>query len=352
MTFHSLRIRNFQSLHNVSLDLLPFTVIVGPSSSGKSALTRAIRTLVSNRRGTEWITHGERTASITATTDRGTITLTRSRSTASSDNAYTITPADDPNASRTYSKLGGDTPEDVSRFLGLSAGSSSVPPVNFAGQFDKPFLLDESAAEVARTLGALTNVSVIFDGARESNRQKLTASATLKLRQADLDTVRARIPEFKALKAQDEALTRTEFLISTARTLTSRISQLEDALLAVETLEPILADLEAQASRPIPSDSALVRALEAVRSFEKALSRVPALAASVKAAEAVYASVEQDEDRLFSSYRDLTDSATADLSAFVRANLDPMLTLPRDGGTYVELNHAVGIFLSYLEMKA
>lgn len=347
-TIHSLHVRNFQSLHDVKLELLPFTVIVGKSSSGKSALTRAIRTLVSNRRGTEWITHGERTAAISATTNAGTVTLTRSRTSSSSDNAYRILPADDPAQERTYAKLGGDTPEDVSRFLGIDSNS----PINFAGQFDKPYLLDESTAEVARTLGALTNVNVIFEGARESNRRKLTAAQTLKTRASDLDSIKARIPEFRALKGQDEALTQAEALIAKARELERSIARITQALTVIEVTAPTIERLQALADVPVPDETPVLRAHKALSDLSTMLGRVSTLGRALKAAQEAYAVTEEQEAQALARYATLAGTVTQDVRAFVEGNLDRMYVQPHDTGTYVELGHAVEIFIRYLETKA
>lgn len=349
MSIHSLRVRNFQSLHDIQLDLLPFTVIVGPSSSGKSALARAIRTLVSNRRGTDWITTGERTASITAVTDAGTVTLTRSRTSSSPDNSYTITSGDD---TRTYAKLGGDTPDDVSRFLGIPSGTSDEPPINFAGQFDKPFLLADSAAAVARTLGALTNVSVIFDGARESNRRKLATTALLKTRAADLDAVKARVPEFQSLKAQGEALTEAEALILTAQDQQRQIARLTDALYVLETLEPSIALLQARADRVLPDDSGILRAQEAHRSFQQALARVSTLSQAQRAAQAVFDQADADLSAAEERYAAVIEKSTSDVRTYVEEHLDPMMIQPHDTGKYVEFNHVVSIFLQFLAQRS
>lgn len=348
MTLHSIAVRHFQSLHDVTLDLQPFTVIVGPSSSGKSALTRALRTLVSNRRGTEWITHGERVASISATNDKGTVTLTRSRTTSSPENSYVITPADDPEAQRTYTKLGGDTPQDVSEFLGIPANN----PLQFAGQFDKPFLLDDSAAEVARILGALTNVSIIFDGARESNRRKLDSAKTLRLRADDLDRVKARIPEFKNLRAQDDALAEAERLVTFAREIERRIARLTQALDTLDTLEPTISQLEAAAAVTVPDESRILRAQEALQSFQRTLSRVPVLAKAQQAAQAAYDAVEAEEVKALADYDALVASITDTLAGFLTAMVKPEHTIVDGDHVFIERGHVIEIMTLYLETKA
>jgi DNA repair ATPase RecN len=346
---HSLQVRNFQSLHNVSLNLEAFTVIVGPSSSGKSALTRALRTLVSNRRGTEWITTGERVASITATTDHGTVTLTRSRTQQSSENAYTLTPLDDTTEQRTYAKLGGDTPEDVSRFLGIDSGTTAAPPINFAGQFDKPFLLDDSAADVARTLGALTGVNVIFEAARESNRRKLNASGTLRTRTQDLENIKSRIPEFRALKAQDASLQAAEAKIAQARTLAARITALTQAIEVVEVTQPLIDRLTPQAALIVPDVTTILEAQQRLQALIEAITRVGRFSKDVTEAQAVYEEVDAQEAAALQRYAFLSGTITQDLTGYflVHANLVEI-----EDERYVTVDEAVAVFLKFLETKA
>lgn len=269
----SISIRNFQSLAQIDLDLQPLTVIVGPSSSGKSAFIRALRALVGNRRGTDFITHGERVASISAhlaSSDplrTGTVTLTRSTQTA--PNSYTLIPDDEhhplhPKAE--FTKLGGDVPQQISDFLGIPTDQI---PLAIASQFDKPYLLDAPATEVARTLGSLTNAHIILNGARESNRQKLAQSQTLRTRSADLQAIRDRIPEFQALKAQRTALDRAEALIRDAQKLQERITRLatlQETVTIAEARIPALRD--ALAAIPEPRDLE-----DAIQSFLSARKR-------------------------------------------------------------------------------
>jgi len=352
-TIHRLHVRNFQSLHDVNLELLPFTVIVGPSSSGKSALTRAIKTLTSNRRGTEWITHGERTASITAETEQGTVTLTRSRSSASSDNAYTITPTGQPTLQRIYAKLGGDTPEDVSRFMGIPANSNLI----FAGQFDKPFLLDDSTAEVARTLGALTNVNVIFEAARESNRRKLANSVTLRDRAASLAAIKERIPGFKALRAQDDALTAAELRIEQARLLTQQIARLSQALDAVTIIDPTLPNLQRLADIVVPDETSILRAQSALSGFQTTLARVPTLAKAQQAAQQAYDVVDAQEEDLLARYATFTGELTDTLHGWFAAVVERGRTRVETESSgfeveWIQLDYAVELFIKYLETKA
>lgn len=248
----AIEVRNFQSLGHVSLELSRFTCIVGASSSGKSALTRALRTLVSNARGSSFITHGERACTIKATTDRGMVTLKRGKGT--EDNEYVLTPIE--GEQHAYTKLAGAVPEEVSTFLGIPAKD----PLNFAGQFDRPYLLSDSGGEVARVLGALTNVNVIFEGAREANRRRAGANSTLKMRQADLATILAKAEQYRGLKAQQGALERAEQSLEQVRTIEADLAVLKRHVEQVEIAERVLSHHEAALNIPVPDATPAIEA--------------------------------------------------------------------------------------------
>lgn len=240
MTLTKIAVRNFQSLHDVTIELAPFVVVVGATSSGKSAFTRALRTFICNARGTSFISHGEQATVLQGTLDSGaTVTLTRGRS--SAHDAYVVNPPQ--GEQQRFTKLGGSTPEEVSDILGIDAKD----PLTFATQFDKPYLLADSPAEVARTFGALTNVSVIMAAAREAKRQKADTSKTATLRSTDLAKLRDDLPRVRAVVAQHKRMAVVEEHLSTARAIEAKISRLTDLLDALTT------DIEQVEHTPLPT---------------------------------------------------------------------------------------------------
>jgi len=232
-----IKVRGFQSLHKIDLELAPFTTIIGASSSGKSAFIRALQLLTQNRRGTAFIEHGEQTAQVIATTQNGTVSIKRSR-TSTGPNEYTVIPTEgDP---QTWTKLHGETPEEVTAFL-------RVPPhkINVASQFDPPYLLSESAPEAARILGSLTNVHVIMEAGRESNRRKLAANAELKKNIAELSAIKERLPEFAKLKAKEDVLDRAEKILLKLRKAETQKLSLAGYLATAREAEEELAEASA-----------------------------------------------------------------------------------------------------------
>lgn len=225
----SIKVRNFQSLHKVDLELAGFTVIVGASSSGKSAFIRACQLLTQNKRGTAFITQGEQTAQVIAKTQNGTVSIKRSN-TSAGPNEYTIIPEN--GEPQTWTKLHGETPEEVTKFL-------NIPPhkLNVASQFDPPYLLSDSAPEAARILGSLTNVHVIMKASQESNKRKLSANADLKKDKQELATIKERLPEFARIKKDAEKLDHAEKILDRLRETEERAEKLSYALIAVDNAE-------------------------------------------------------------------------------------------------------------------
>jgi DNA repair ATPase RecN len=288
----------FQSLHHIDLELGNLTVIVGASSSGKSAFTRAVRTLTSNARGAAFITHGERICTIKAVTDNGIVTLKRGKAT--DDNEYTLVPADPNQQQKTYTKLGGSVPEEVSAFIGIKAKD----PINYAGQHDKPYLLgdDTSGGEIARTLGALTNVSIIFEAARESNRRKLNNAGTLKTRAADIALIRAKAEHYKPLKAQLAAMEEAEKNLARAVKITDKLRILSDALDTLELSESVLSRLGTILDVEVPDASTITAAAERLALFQDTLSTITAQAAAQRAATADHVAAEALHTQLNDTY--------------------------------------------------
>ena len=291
------KIRGFQSLYNVELDLEPFTVIVGPSSSGKSAFVRALKMLTSNSRGSTFISAGEKICTIQATTDAGTVVLKRGKAT--SDNEYVLVPSGDEAVQQTFTKLGGETPEEVSKFLGLDSKDAAL---HFASQLDKPYLLDDAPNSVARTLGSLTGVNIIFEGARESNRRKLTASSARKTRVEDLEGIKSRVESYRGLKEQLEAIAEAEDLITLARALDKRLERLVAYVDTLEIAEASIARTEAAANLEVPSMDEYEAAAERLGRFTELLSAVGKAGADIKKWATAVTEATEAEERTLAEY--------------------------------------------------
>lgn len=274
-------IRSFQSIKAADLDLGTFTVIVGPSNSGKSALIRAFRALSSNVRGSGMITRGQKAMMISARTDTHTVTLERGER----QGAYRLVGAD---GEMTFTKLAGDVPQRISDVLRLDE------TLNFAAQFDKPFLLDDSGATVARQLAELTNVNLIFEAVRQANRVRASAASTLKTRRADLDLIRSRIADYQDLPATLRLMAEAEALDGSRQDLQRRIGRLATSIRALRVIEKAVASRQLA---PLPDSTAFQDTAGRLQQLQEHLNRVRAGERAVRILTTSYRSAQDAADR-------------------------------------------------------
>ena len=205
-----IQVQDYQALHEVRLQLGLFTVITGPTGSGKSAVIRAVKLVVFNARGTSYIRHGvkacaamvgfrgESLAVAIHRGGRGADKYRIARPGQPTAGTEAIVSAADPDVVE-FTKLEGKVPAAVSSVLRLGE-------LNFAGQFDRPYLLDATGGQVARVLGELTNVTLVFDAAREATRRKQETARELKRAEQELVSLREQAQRFRSLKARRQAL--------------------------------------------------------------------------------------------------------------------------------------------------
>lgn len=228
-------LRNWQSLRKVDLDFGRFTVIVGPSSSGKSAFMRAMRGIASNVRGTGAITRGQKSCAITVRTGDTVISLER----AEGSGAYKVLKDGQVTA---YTKLAGSVPPQVTEALRIAPVPTGGSSINFAGQFDKPYLLDESGSTVARELAELTNVNVVFEAVRAANKRRNALAADLKAQQKDLGHYSGKAAEFAAtLPGKLVLIAQAETLAQRATTSSERVTSLQHSIDRLHLAEQVLA---------------------------------------------------------------------------------------------------------------
>lgn len=267
-----IEIVNYQSIEKTSIRLGGFTVVTGPTGSGKSAVIRAMRTCCFNTRGKAFVRQGAKTATVVVGSmgDGFAVGIDRG-----AENRYrVVAPSgqpDDPPQVDTYTKLGGGVPEQVIDLLRMT-------PLNFAGQIDPPFLLTSSGSEVARTLGELTNVTLIFEAAREANRRRLAVAAELKRAETSLADLAARAAQYRGLKQQRESLEQAEKHLAAITELQQKVSLLR--LLGLEAAKA----KEALSSAAESLKAAEVPSLEGITGTAAAVIRLRQLRGELAAA--------------------------------------------------------------------
>jgi len=234
----SIRIKNFQSLRDVELEFGKLTVIVGASSSGKSALTRAMKAIAMNSLDSDYITRGTKVSAITVKTSETSVTIERE---IGGSSVYKV--AKSGSEESRFTKLNRQVPSEVTEALGISPGTQEVASINFAGQFDAPYLLKEGSSSVARVLGELTNVSTIFNAVKEASRRAKNASGLVNIRKKDQDKLLLQLGDYANVMQQAKSITQVEALLAQATTTQARMDLLANligkAKKASEALEAV-----------------------------------------------------------------------------------------------------------------
>jgi hypothetical protein len=226
------RVRDFQSLEDVSLTIDGLTVVTGANNTGKSALMRAIRAAFQNAKGTSFIRHGKPKAIVEVEFDDGrSLVWEKGRG-----------KGDKP----TYRIDGGDpiypgqgVPEEV-RELGmrpLVVGNREMWP-QFANQFTGTvFLLDEPGSVMAEAVADVDRVSQLNEALRMASSDLRGTQGELTTRRGDLSKIDMELKRFIGL---DDLITETHEIEAKAALL----KRLDTALQALHILRSRLQEAE------------------------------------------------------------------------------------------------------------
>ena len=165
--------------------------------------------------------------------------------------------------------------------------------LNFAGQFDRPFLLDETGSEVARVLGRLTNVTLLFEAAREGSRRKGEVTRDLKKAEAEIARLTADAARFANLRQQIAAVESAEAAVAAA-------SQAEARATRLRSLTVALRDAQARSAAIVLPEAPDLSRLEQLAGQRERLASLTSNLGHVRMAVTAYgseATVFADEER-------------------------------------------------------
>jgi len=175
-----IKISGFQSHKATQLNLHPnVNVIVGQSSSGKTAIFRAIEWLNTNRPlGTRFISHGETQAEVTIDDVRGTKTdKGKTYYTLANDNKF---------------DSGNVVPDLVTQALNLSE-------INFQDQLSEHFLITSSPGEVARTFNRILNIEKVDEYVSKLTTKINTTNTIIKEKTEQIESLTNQIKDLDYL---------------------------------------------------------------------------------------------------------------------------------------------------------
>lgn len=212
-----IKISNFQSHKSTQLDLHPnVNVIVGQSSSGKTAIFRAIEWLNTNRPlGTRFISHGETEAKVEIDNVRGT----------KSDKGKTFYKLDNNNFDS-----GSNVPDLVSQSLNLSS-------LNIQNQLDEHFLITSSPGEVARTFNKILNIEKVDEYISKLTTQINTTNTIIKEKTEQVEILTNKITDLNYLDDMQEKVLFLDGKINLVKKLKLSVENLNTAIKKARELE-------------------------------------------------------------------------------------------------------------------
>lgn len=215
-----LTVKDFQGWKDATLSMEGLTVVVGPSSRGKSALSRALKGILRNTVSEGQIRLGSKETRVSLSLSDHEIECSRALKGSAS---YVVDGAE-------FAKLGGEVPPPMLDWghQPVEVNGVKVDPI-FAGQFDAQFLLSSSPAETSAILNAFASTERLDKGKKvlkgyvaEVDSEAKVLGAQVSALQEQVNEVTRKADQCEGLRATlAEQMTRTRTLNLVTRALGS-----------------------------------------------------------------------------------------------------------------------------------
>jgi len=193
------RVRDFQSIEDATIEVDGLTVITGPNNSGKTALMRAVSGAFTNARGTKFVRHGKDSSKVELSFSDGRTLLWEK---GEKVNRYELD-------GKALNRVGHGAPPETATLgvLPVEAAGRELWP-QFAHQFvGQVFLLDEPGSVLAEAVANVDKVGVLNESLRLSQSDRRSAAVELKVRVEDVTKYEVALLQFNGL---DEAVAKVK----------------------------------------------------------------------------------------------------------------------------------------------
>lgn len=239
------KIKNFQSIKKLEMDIEGFTVITGRSNIGKSAIIRAIEGALTNKEGDSFVRDGTPYSEVSLSCPQIDLQWEKGKN----KNNYVI------NGQRLDSVGRGSPPlVSDSGFRELEFNKTKLN-AQIASQFSPIFLIDPSkisgsvAAEVISDVGRLHDVQSAL---RLCEKDKRNKESDVRVRERDLKSIEAELTSYDGLDQALSGMSLVKELRDLVRTLENELSFLESVLREYEDVKTVLETLKPLETVEIP----------------------------------------------------------------------------------------------------
>lgn len=269
MEFSRLTVNNVQSIESLDFEFPQrdsggsFVTLVGPSSSGKSALLRGVHALVNNTStAAVLLRSGAAKFSVGLQTTTAAVTITRGRS----HSTYSVGDQD-------YTKSGTSVPEAARQVLGIKESD-----LHLRFQFDRPYLLDLTSGQAAAALARLSHAHILRDAAGEASKTVRAKTSEVSVLETELSSTQQALSDLGDVEAQGQQVERIKEHVTSLNNTLSRAASAQQALTVLKDARDAHSVAQ-DALRRIPDISEdLGRVSEAVSRVEQVQQAVDTVA--------------------------------------------------------------------------
>lgn len=247
-----LEVHNFQSIEGGVVEVDGFSVVVGRSNIGKSALVRAVKAALTGAPADNYVRHssdclrrvkGAKSCKCFCSVHIQGPGVDLLWEKGDSVNRYVFNGTE-------HTVVGRGTPEFLgSEFAPIQIGGDTSPTLlQVADQFRPLFILDRSGTAVADVLSDVAKLDQINEAARAVERDRKECLATRKVRDQDLRELDQTIVRYEGL---DAVVARVKIV----ETMEEVVAALETKLSTVERLATTLASVSASVQALTPVES-------------------------------------------------------------------------------------------------
>ncbi len=237
----SVRVVNFQSIKDSTINLGRLTVLVGEGDVGKSAILRAIRASFLNEGHDDDIRHGASSCEVTLSFNDGTVIVWSKEK--GKGGCYVMR---DHNPERVFTKTGGAVPDEIAEYLGIGlieVDANTILTPQLSDQHDQPFLLWETGSKRARIIGKATRLDVVITAQLNCKKTLDKSKREVGVGEEQLSSFEVKlktIPDYKELEKRISTADEMLDLVRDNSDIVSRARELGEELEVAQSLLTIV----------------------------------------------------------------------------------------------------------------